>query len=278
VNVALRKSMNIKYLLKKVTDSILTPFGLEIRRKLNLENTIRISMQGALTHLKEIGFYPKTVIDVGVANGTMSLYETFPLSKHILIEPLQEFKPNLEELIKRFPNSEYIIAAATQKSGNITINVHPDLVGSSLYLENEDSDVNGVPRVVPAITIDEVCRERKTQGPYLIKVDVQGAELDALQGALSILEDTEYIILETVLFQVFLNGSQCYDIIKFMKEQGFVVYEIFDPVYRLLDEAMSQIDIAFVKERGQFRKYHFYATKQQREMQDKKIISEIIKQ
>ncbi len=112
----------------------------------------------------------------------------------------------------------------------------------------------------------------------MIKIDVQGAELDVLQGGINILNDIEYIILETVMFQVFSNGSKCYDIIKFMKEQGFVVYEIFDPIYRPLDGAMSQIDIAFVKERGQFRKYHFYATKEQREMQDKKIIPEIINQ
>ncbi len=148
--------MIVKDVLKKLSDLILKPFGFEIRRKIIIQDKKRTSMQGALTHLKNMGFYPKTVIDVGVANGTMPLYETFPLSKHILIEPLEEFKPSLEEFIKKYPNSEYIIAAATQKSGNITINVHPDLVGSSLYLENEESDVNGVPRVVLAITLDDL--------------------------------------------------------------------------------------------------------------------------
>lgn len=86
----------------------------------------------------------------------------------------------------------------------------------------------------------------------MIKIDVQGAELDVLQGGINILNDIEYIILETVMFQVFSNGSKCYDIIKFMKEQGFVVYEIFDPIYRPLDGAMSQLILPLLRKEVNF--------------------------
>ena len=263
--------MNAKQLLKRLINSALEPFGLEIRGKINIESNIkRASMRGVLEHSKKLNFYPKTVIDVGAAYGTRSLWEAFPSARHILIEPLEEHKPALDDLAKRFPNMEYIIAAATKKSGSITINVHRDLDGTSLYLEDEDSNVNGVTRVVPAVTLDEVSKGRKLEGPYLIKLDVQGAELDVLQGGAETLRDTEYIILETVLFQFFVNGPQIFDAITFMREKGFVVYDIFDLYYRPLDGAMSQVDIAFVKDTGQFRKHHAYANKEQREAQDKK--------
>src|SRR5262245_52875429 len=51
----------------------------------------RANMAEALRHLKERGFTPRTVIDVGVARGTDDLYEAFPDAKHLLIEPLGEF-------------------------------------------------------------------------------------------------------------------------------------------------------------------------------------------
>jgi hypothetical protein len=143
------------------------------------------------------------------------------------------------------------------------------LDGSSLYLEDEDSDVNGVPRIVPAVTLDQVGADRNLDGPFLVKVDVQGAELDVLKGGIETLKRTEYIILETVFFQVFIDGPGFAEIIAFMRQQGFVVYEVFDPLYRPLDGAMSQIDIAFVKESGPFRKYHAYATRGQRAAQNK---------
>ena len=122
---------------------------------------------------------------------------------------------------------------------------------------------------MPAITLDGLCRERDLQGPFLIKVDVQGAELDALEGATQILEHTEYIILEVSLFKFFINGPQFYDVIVFMKERGFVVYDMLGYNYRLLDGAMSQADLVFVKEKGMFRKYHFYATREQRVNQNR---------
>lgn len=58
-----------------------------------------------------------------------------------------------------------------------------------------------------------------------------------------------------------------------MKQEGFVAYEVFDPQYRLLDGAMSQVDIAFVPDNSQLRKFHFYANKEQRQEQNEKMIN-----
>lgn len=264
--------MSVKSKVKRLINSTLALFGLEICRK---TTNSRGSLRGALEHAKKLGFCPHTVIDVGAAAGTRALYELFPTSRHILIEPLEEFRPYLGKVTKELLNSEYIIAAVTKRSGNATINVHPDLVGSSLYVESEDSNVNGVPRLVPAITLDEICRERKLGGPFLIKADVQGAELDVMMGASHILADTEYVILEVSFFQFFTGGPQISELITFMKEQGFVPYDVFDYQYRLLDGAMSQVDIAFVKESGQFREFHFYAKKDQRKAQNRMIIESL---
>jgi len=260
--------MKIKHLPKRLVQLGLAPFGLQIRRKTGRSSN---SMLAALEHISGLGFRPGTVIDVGAARGTVPLYSVFPSSRHILLEPLEEYRPSLDELTRKLPNAEWIVAAAAPKSGSVTINVHPDLDGSSLYLEDEDSDVNGVPRVVPAVTLDELCEERELEGPYLIKVDVQGAELDVLQGSANTLDDTEYVILETALFQFFVGGPLLFDVIEFMQEKGFVAYDMFDPIYRPLDDALSQIDVAFVKESGLFREYHSYATREQRKAQNRRF-------
>jgi FkbM family methyltransferase len=238
-----------------------------------LQDRTRNSLQGSLKHIKRLGFEPRTVLDVGAATGTPELYTAFPKARHILIEPLEENRPRLEEVAKRYENAEYILAAATRKSGQITINVHPDLMGSSLYLEREDSDVNGSPRIVPAISLDELYRQGKIEGPCLLKVDVQGAELDVLSGSEQTLKVTEYAVLECSLFRFFEEGPQLADIIDFMKERRFSVYDLFGVQYRLLDDSMSQVDIAFVKEDGVFRQSHAYATREQRDLQNRKFMN-----
>ncbi len=57
-----------------------------------------------------------------------------------------------------------------------------------------------------------------------------------------------------------------------MKECGFVCYDIFGFQYRLLDNALSQVDMVFVKEKGLFRSDHSYATREQRAAQDAQFI------
>jgi len=257
---------------KKIIKKFMGLFGLEIRRKEQvIHQTPRASMYGCLQQAAKNGLNPETIIDVGAADGTPPLYEVFPEANHILIEPLEEFSPNLSQLVTQLKKAEYIIAAATSQTGSIIINVHPDLLGSSIYKEKEDSDVNGVERTVPTLTIDALCTERGTRGPYLLKIDTQGSELDVLMGAEKILQDTEFIILEVSLFEFFKGGSQLYECIKFMKERGFVAYDLFDLQYRLLDGAMSQVDIAFVQDKSQFRKFQFYATREQRDQQNEQF-------
>jgi hypothetical protein len=119
---------------------------------------------------------------------------------------------------------------------------------------------------VPCTTLAHICKNLKEDDSVLIKIDVQGAEKDVLLGAIGILEKVEYIILEAVLYDFFEGGSEIFDLVEFMNSHGFSIYEFFDPLYRPLDGAMSQIDIAFVRKAGMFRSQHFYATREQREL------------
>jgi len=124
-------------------------FGLDVRHKGRRHEDApgsfqRASMLGCLQQAKQCGLNPQTVLDIGVATGTTELYDTFPGAYHILMEPLEEFLPELKAVVNRLDKAEYILAAAHSTSGNIVINVHPDLFGSSVYKEEEDSDVNGI--------------------------------------------------------------------------------------------------------------------------------------
>lgn len=282
VKIVLRPMYAIKVFLKSLFNYV----GLDVTYKRKVQSYTpqaqesphvynRASMSGVLKQLSENGVSPQTVIDVGAAVGTKPLYEIFPDARHILIEPLEEFLPHLQSLVLQIENAEYIIAVAAETSGEKTLNVHPDLVGSSLYLEEEDSDVNGEPRNISAITLDQVCADTDAQEPYLIKVDTQGSELDVLKGATRILADTDVVIMEVSLFEFFKGGYQFYDCIQFMKDRGFVVYDIFGLQYRPLDGAMSQVDIAFVQEHGWLRKHHCYATREQRKAQNSKIMNSL---
>jgi FkbM family methyltransferase len=241
-------------------------FGLEIRKKqlaTSPEQIPRASMRGALHQLSTLGFRPRTVIDVGVATKTEELYQAFKDANILLIEPLAEFEPFLRDICLSY-NAQYVLAAAGENRGSAIINVHPDKFGSSFLKEVEGPSVDGVPREVPVVTIDDLCADRDLVGPYLMKVDVQGAELQVLAGATHTLQQTEVVILEVTLFGTMIGGPQLSDTVARMKQYGLVVYDVFGCHYRPLDNALCQLDMVFVQEQGSFRQTHVYATPEQR--------------
>src|SRR5215472_12019378 len=129
-------------------------------------------------HLKSLGFEVKTVIDVGVAFGTSSIYEAFPRAKYFLVEPVAECRPVLEELKRRL-DAEYFLVAAGAENGAVTFNVHDDISGSSLFLQAEGKALDGEARQVPMRRLDSLLPER-IEHPVLLKLDTQGAEIGAL--------------------------------------------------------------------------------------------------
>jgi len=254
---------------KVAAKRLFNAFGLEIRKKQLAtppEPIPRASMRGALQQLSTLGFRPRTVIDVGVATKTEELYRAFNEADILLVEPLAEFEPFLRDICRSY-KAQYVLAAAGENPGSAIINVHPDKFGSSLLKEFEGPGVDGVPREIPVVTIDELCAGRNLAGPYLMKVDVQGAELQVLAGATRTLQQTEAVILEVTLFGTLIGGPQLSDTVARMRQYGFAVYDIFGFNYRPLDNALCQVDMVFVQEAGPFRQSHAFATPEQRAAQ-----------
>ncbi|MBI4437188.1 MAG: FkbM family methyltransferase [Candidatus Omnitrophica bacterium] len=243
-----------------VVKKLFYAFGFTIRRS----KISRTMLKEVLDHVQKFPFKPKTVIDIGVGYGTPVLYEAFKEATFLLIEPLKEYEDVLQKIVRRYQGS-YVLAAAGKKRGNVILHVHPVLSSSSLYEESEGRQADGSPREVPMVTLDELCSEKKLSGPYLVKIDTQGGELDVLEGARGILKETEVVLLEVSLLPLFKNGPQLYDVVSAMKRWGFVVYDVFNTHHRPLDHALAQVDMAFVREDGLFRKTPYYATEAQRE-------------
>ena len=60
------------------------------------------------------------------------------------------------------------------------------------------------------------------------------------------------------------GGPQVWDVMAWMKQAGFVLYDIYKFNYRPLDGALCQTDVVFVKEKSKFREQHGFATPEQR--------------
>jgi len=233
--------------------------GLELHRT---KQGMRRTLPAVLAHYRRLGLDPATVIDVGVAAGTPDLYRAFPDARLLLIEPLEEWRASLEEArAKR--DVEVMIAAAGAEAGEIEITVHRVLACSSVLGARRGDDADTQRRVVPQVRLDDVARERDLSGPFVVKVDVEGGELQVLEGAPAILREAELVLLEVSLFELVPDAPLLHEVVAWMYEHGFVVADVYNGHNRPLDGALAQLDMAFVQRDGRFRRNHAYATAEQ---------------
>jgi FkbM family methyltransferase len=269
-------------LLKRTIRRSFDLIGLKLTRKDSLSPGCKYprgSLLGLLEQARNAGLRPASIIDVGAALGsfTVQCQNVFPDSTYLLVEALEEYKPLLDEVTRSAERTKYVLAAAASRPGVTTIYVHPDLVGSTLYHEEEGTDGDAVPRNIPAVMLDSLVEREEMKPPFLVKIDVQGAELEVLAGAENVLDGTEYALIEVSLFQFFEGGPQVFDVLSYMKSKGFVMHDICTLQYRPLDNALSQIDVAFVREHGVLRKDNRYGTTRQIEEYYEKATKQIRK-
>ena len=190
------------------------------------------------------------------------LYRAFPDARLLLIEPLEEWRALLEEAhTKR--EVEVVIAAAGDEAGEIEITVHRVLACSSVLGARRGDNADTQRRVVPQVRLDDIARDRNLSGPFVVKVDVEGGELQVLDGAPAILPEAELVLLEVCLFELVPGAPLLHDVVGWMHEHGFVVADVYNGHNRPLDGALAQLDMAFVQQDGRFRSNHAYATPEQ---------------
>lgn len=264
-------------LIRTAFNSLLARLGYELRRRSSsppparlIRSDARASFREGLDQVSHLGWSPATVLDIGAAHGefTRACYARFPQARYLMAEPLTEFAGGLAALAQQIPNTIFESVALGRQDGTATFHVHLDWDGSSLYRETEGAQVDGMDRLVPMRSLDSLVSQYELRRPFLLKADVQGAELDVLSGGPDTVAACEYILLEVTFFKFFIGGPEFADIVLFMRQQGFVAYDIFGPLYRPLDDALSQVDIAFVRADGLFRRHHIYASPAQRAAQN----------
>lgn len=204
-------------------------------------------------YLQRLGFDPRTLIDVGVAYGSPTreshaLYEAFPDAWLVLMEPLREFEPYVESILARH-SGIHIAAAAGAKEGSHSIDIHPVwLERSSLYQRHaiEDPGVIQNQRLVPVTTLDRVMSEHGLQGPFGIKIDAEGCEIDVLEGAAKMLENTEFVIAEVAVTNRFRSGYSFAEFVALMDRHGFELCDLLD-IGRADNSIVTFVDGVFRK-------------------------------
>ena len=197
----------------------------------------------ALESLIGLGVPVNSVIDVGVQSGTQALIDVFPDQPHFLIEPLAEWNSAIVETYRAAGVSYDILnEAASSEPGTVTLllkNVLPGPHASHAFMVKGDP-AGSEYRRVGATTLDDAISSRDLPGPHILKVDVDGAELEVLKGAEETLKSCSLVMLEASVVNLIERGT-------IMDRHGFQLCELVDLCY--YDRRFVQADMIFISKK-----------------------------
>lgn len=208
---------------------------------------------GSLLLLQERGFGAGTVIDIGAAEGDFFLmrsrHRLFPDARHFFVDAMQENADLYRRLGERF-DAGHEIAALSCMDGEVVLRIDPDFYNTHIDHLQPGSGYQATRRV-PVCTLDGLTARHELQPPFVLKLDVQGGELDVLRGALRTLEEA---VIVTAEIQVFSERDTLVELLAFMQGNGWALYDITDLAYYPSDSTLYQCYATFIPRSMDFRK------------------------
>jgi len=214
-------------------------------------------MEASLRNMARIGFAPKQVLDIGayVGEWTRMCRRIFPESHVLMFEPQPERKAGLEALCREVSNVELntsLLGRAAQ--GAVTFRLLE--TGSSIYATGRHADAPMIS--LPMTTLGAVVRDTPFARPNLIKIDVQGAELDVFTGGWEVVCAAEAIVIEVALFAEYANAPLASEVIRALDDRQFRPYDICTIWRNTPTRSADQADMIFVRDTSPlFEKRHY---------------------
>lgn len=204
----------------------------------------QFGMQVALTGLRNRGYLPKVVFDVGAADGswTRLALSVWPDAQYIGFEPLSERSAALDTLVAEYPGQvSFHRLGVSDSDCELSLGVTDFLWDSSFAYGGSSA------RNVSVRKLDSLFTQGLIPRPSFVKIDVQGFEKRVIEGGEKVLSGTDFVLMECT-FIAFCDEMRTLDSsIAFMSARRFIPYEFVDFLRRPLDGAMGQCDILFIR-------------------------------
>jgi len=176
-------------------------------------------------------------LDVGAANGAPPRWSAIrEFIDYCAVEPdprsSSEILHNKSE--SQYKSEQLITKALWSEPGEVPLNLCRKSTTSSIYVPNDDfaklfpdsSRFDIIEQIaLPCTTIDEVTKNMGMQFE-VIKLDIQGAELNALIGAENSLSNVLAIEVEVEFHELYRKQPLFDDVFSFLKSRGFDLIDL----------------------------------------------------
>jgi FkbM family methyltransferase len=177
--------------------------------------------------LKRFNFSPGHIFDVGANRGlwTRKAIQFFPDAQYTLVEPQNNLKVYIQDLLDAKYKITWINAGASDTSGSLPLNISYRDDSSTFILQPADSNLPQI--TVPVKTLNEIAAASNAPPPDMVKIDAEGLDLEVLAGASDLIGKTEIFFVEVVICSIFYDNTIA-RVVRRMDDAGYRVIDITD--------------------------------------------------
>jgi FkbM family methyltransferase len=194
-----------------------------------------------------------TVVDIGANRGQFALAtRAMSGAKVISFEPLPEVSALFKKIFSDDLDVRLHIAAIGERSERMHIHLSArDDSSSLLEIGKAQSDYFPGTYEVGTLEVEVgplehyLCKEEIVR-PAMLKLDVQGFELQALAGCKSLISNFNYVYCECSFVELYKEQKLAGEVVSFLDELGFHLAGIYNPSYDR-DGNCIQADLFFAQ-------------------------------
>lgn len=197
-------------------------------------------------------YYPETIYDIGANRGTWTkeCLKYFPNSTYYLFEPQIELKKDIESNLGDIDNVHLFSVGVGDINDNLNFTIHKRDDGCSYsYTEEEADKLNFKQIVLPIIRLESFVKENKLKKPSLLKIDAEGLDLKVLDGASSLLETVEIIMVEVGVMNDRIQNS-AFETLNYLDNKGYKLCDITDINRPFSNKVLWLCEFVFIKKSG----------------------------
>lgn len=193
---------------------------------------------------------PEILIDIGSNKGQFSLLikNFFPNIRIYSFEPIKEELEIQKKILSSSKNIKYHNIALGNKNKKIYLNITSRKDSSSILtpiVKNDNQYKEIEKRSIKLKRLDDIIDGKLIKQPIVMKLDVQGYELEVLRGSRDLLNYISYIILEISYQKMYENQCSVKKLFDFLNYNNFYELKRCNLSYR--NGNKFQADVLFVK-------------------------------
>jgi FkbM family methyltransferase len=184
------------------------------------------------------------IVDIGAYDGDSAIFFANRFKNRIIgFEPMPVTFAKAKENVAAFPNVEVVNLGLSDKVGELDFYVSENSAASSLLPIKDFSEIEFKKKITVSVTTLDTYFVDQPE-ILLLKLDVQGMELNILNKGIETLRNTKLVLTEVSISEMYHGACLYYDLDSLLRASGFKIHTL---IANYNNEGTKYFDILYIK-------------------------------